>query len=79
MKLTTSPVFGWFVAIATTSPRGTSTSSTNPASAFFGPTSTNTRAPCAYSVSSPFTNSTGAATCLASKSMISSRAPACIG
>ena len=36
-----------------------STSSANPCNAFFGPTSTKTRAPASYSVCRPFTNCTG--------------------
>ena len=43
----------------TTSPSLPSTSSANPCNAFFGPTSTNTRAPASYSVCRPFTNCTG--------------------
>ena len=39
----------------------------------FGPTSTKTRAPSRYSVSTPLMNCTGEATCCASSSTISSR------
>ncbi len=52
----TSPVLGSLVRNAVTS--SPSTSSTNPWSAFFGPTSTNTRAPAACSVRSPSTSRT---------------------
>src|SRR5690242_14789126 len=46
-----SPCLGWLVNSGRTSSwTEASTSSTNPYSAFFGPTSTNTRAPASYSV-----------------------------
>ena len=51
LNATTSPSFGWLVNSDTTSRRSPRTSSTKPCSAFFGPTSTKTRAPAAYSVS----------------------------
>ena len=47
-----------------------STSSTKPCSAFFGPTSTKTRAPASYSVCRPLTNCTGEATWRPSMSSI---------
>src|SRR5512132_334976 len=59
----TSPNFGWLVNSAETSSCEPSTSSTKPCSAFFGPTSTKTRAPASYSVRRPLTNCTGEATC----------------
>ena len=73
----TSPVLGWLVNRASTSsPR---TSVTNPCNAFFGPTSTKTRAPAAWSVRSPFTNCTGEATCRARMSSICSSTSSPVG
>src|SRR5690348_5102308 len=71
LNATSSASFGWLVNSATTSSCVLpSTSSTKPCNAFFGPTSTNTRAPASYSVRNPFTNCTGEATCLARMSNI---------